>query len=493
MHIENSTNDMDDPIRPKSVVPPQNYGTRAIRLRLLSLFGMLILVIVLMKEAGKPERWEWMGFEKTQKIELEEDNLAARSQDDFDLSPEKPDDVAVPLDTPISLGDNVASPSPREFAGLSESQFRSNVAFPASAVAFWEPLFRKMNSQQRQTLLQLLKSMRQGSPIGSNQMETASALVETLQRQRQDFHQRLLDQLAVTPNGSTEKKRIANDLYESQELWDKKVFPAMSAAARGEDITISQQQTILGLQEVIDPLLLQLVQDRTSIGWTGDSAAWKRLWEKSLSQLPAEFEAVSRIQLMSQPDFYRGQPITVAGWVRSARREVLSGDSELGIPGYYILWIRPKESKLGPYCVYTHTLPEGFPPISDQFSDVNEHVQVSGYFFKVRTYVAGDASVQNCPVIIAQAMEPIEAVSFTSVNRWKPTRTTLVVLLALIPVIATCLAWWAFRTSETRRYTPGLGTQKRINDSLDELAGDPRVQTDREKIMSLYETDGQDG
>lgn len=494
MRIEKPTNEVDEPFRPTSAVPPPNYSTRAIRLRLFTLFGMLILVIVLMKEAGKPERWEWMGFENEQKIQLDSKRPDSQQDDGFDAEPV---DLESPLelDTPLRVGGNSAvlnAEPPLDSLVAAIPNGASDGSYPSAGVAFWGPLFRKMSANQQQTLLLLLKSMRQGSPVPKDRQEMVAGIVDILQRKRQEFHQQLFDQLAIAPNGSTEKTKLANDLYESQDTWDKKIFPAMSAAARREEITISQQQAIVRLQRIIDPLLLQQVQDRTSIGWTGDSGAWKRLWEKTLFENPPKFDPVTRIQLISQPDVYRGKPVSVEGWVRSARRETLSADSEIGIPNYYILWVRPKESKLGPYCVYSKSLPAGFPQVSDQFTDVNQHVRIDGYFFKVRTYVAGDSTVSNSPVIIARSLVPIEAVSFTSVNRWQPSRTTLFALLALIPVVATGLAWWAFRTSETARYVPGGKTEQRINTSLEELVGDPRVQTDREKIMSLYETDTPD-
>jgi hypothetical protein len=360
---------------------------------------------------------------------------------------------------------------------------------PGAGNDFWSPLFQKMNADQQETLLLLLKSMRQGTLVPEDQRENATRLVQIVHRQRQDFHQKLFDQLTITPNNSPQKTKLANDFYQSQEIWDEKIFPAMSAAALGEDITVSQQQAIVRLQQLIDPLLLEQVQDLTSIGWTGDSAAWKRLWEKSLHGDPADFEPVTRIQLMSQSNFYRGKPVMVEGWVRSARRETLGADSELGLSHYYILWMRPKESKLGPLCVYTSTLPNGFPEISDQFTDINEHVRIDAYFFKIRTYVAGDESVRNCPLLISKTLQPITSVPFTSVNRWQPSRTTLFALLTLIPVVATILAWWAFRTSETYRHSPNQKSAQRINSSLNQLVDDPRVQTDQEKIMSLYETE----
>jgi hypothetical protein len=111
---------------------------------------------------------------------------------------------------------------------------------------------------------------------------------------------------------------------------------------------------------------------------------------------------------MGQPDIYRGKLIAVEGWVRSARKKILAADTALGIDHYYILWVRPRESKLGPYCVYCQNIPVNFPKLSNQFTDVNQLVKIQGYFFKIRNYVATDSSVQECPVIIAPNLSVIE-------------------------------------------------------------------------------------
>ena len=75
MRFDDPSQDKDAPIRPASIIPSADRTSRAIRFKLLMLFSMLILVIVLMKEAGKPERWEWMGFETPKTVEIEVDDF----------------------------------------------------------------------------------------------------------------------------------------------------------------------------------------------------------------------------------------------------------------------------------------------------------------------------------------------------------------------------------------------------------------------------------
>ncbi len=510
MRFEDPSQDEDTPLRPVSIVPPPDRTSRAIRTKLLMLFAMLVMVIVLMKEAGKPERWEWMGFETPKAIEMELDDarplatsiptesdrtLANSSGNQSSLSATPEPDPPVQSSRPITISANqfgsARATNPAEPV-VSFARADVQADYPVAAVEFWNSLFRRLKPDQQTTLVRLLKYMRLGVVLPEDQQPAARQLVRLLRSHREQFHQTLFDQLALAADGTPEKNRLADEMYESQAIWDKKIAPAIDAASRGVDFTIAQRQAVVRLQQVLDPLLYERVQDRTSLGWTGDSAAWIRIWEKVKNDEMPTGRPVTRIELMGQPQFYRGQPVVVEGWVRSASRKTLGPESELGIPCYYVLWIRPRETKLGPYCVYSMTLPDGFPSVTESFSDVNEHVRVSGYSFKIRNYVAADSSVDECPVIIAPGLERVVKSQFTSVNRWQPSRSTLTFAFILIPLLASGLAWLAFRTSRTRQYVPGATSQQRIDQALNNLVNDPRVQTEREKVMSLYESETHD-
>jgi len=56
--------DDEEPLKRRPLGPPPDYQSRGFRLRLMTLFAALLLVLILMKEAGKPERWAWMGFDR---------------------------------------------------------------------------------------------------------------------------------------------------------------------------------------------------------------------------------------------------------------------------------------------------------------------------------------------------------------------------------------------------------------------------------------------
>lgn len=510
MRFDDSFQEEDAPVRPKSIVPSFDRTSRTIRIKLLMLFAMLVMVVVLMKEAGKPERWEWMGFVAPKSVEIDIDASSEQGDSDENASeqssasflPENPGsstnsraDAPDQPSRPITISANQSGSASGENLTAPVVSFDLPTVqpeYPVAAVVFWHSTFRRLNSDQQSTLLRLLKSIRVGQVIPQDQRPATQQLARQIRHHREQFHQSLFDKLALAADGTAEKTQLAEEMYESQEIWDKKIWPAIDAASRGTDFTMGQQLAVLCLQEVLDPLLYRQVQDRTSLGWAGDSAAWIRIWEKITSDETPKGDPVTRIELMGQPTLYRGRPVTVEGWVRSARKKILGPESKLGLSHYYILWVRPRETKLGPFCVYSMKIPEGFPPVTESFGDVNESVRVSGYSFKIRNYIAVDSSVAECPVIIAPNLERMKITEFTSVNRWQPSRSTLTIAFILIPLIATGLAWMAFRTSKTRQFVPGKKSQKKIDQSLSDLANNPLVQTEHEQVMSLYETDPHD-
>jgi len=482
--------------------------------QLLVLVVMLLLVIYAMHEAGDPKNWEWMGFKDQP---AQSDQLAApqpespsdasgNSQPQF-KSIAKPAESQIPTQAsnrqpdlqsePIKVDADLNAISSTLKATVSE-----NTSSPALEIVseFWRSIISKMKPEQQTTLMKMLLSMRRGEPLAPEIVEPCKSLVPIISRNRDKFHQELFDQLTLTADGTQEKKDLSAGLFDSQAVWEQKILPAFKATVQGEDFTLAQLQAIHQLQATIDPILFEQVQDSTAIGWAGDSGSWKRIWEMvagrpegalATKEPTPSFKPVTRIELMSQPEFYRGQPISVEGWVRSALKSEVGANSELGISQKYTMWIRPKETKQGPYCVYAHQLPEDFPELTDQFQDLNEQVKIEGYFFKIRTYVASDKqkSVLTSPVIVASGVTRVAPVEYTSVHKWQPNRATLVIAFLLMPILATAIAWWAFRYSKTNSYQPGKKTADKIDKTLGALASDPAVQTDREKIQALYDSD----
>ncbi len=473
-----------------SIVPPPDYASRAIKTRLLILFGMLILVIILMKEAGKPANWRWMGFDNEPAVPNPVDDTSVDNAAKHHPSHGPATTSTQPNQTKAQNPTTDLTPDD-ELAGGWQAE---PIDYPELASRFWFETIDRMNFAQHRELFQFLKALRTGqtgvlAASTDNPLAKYQSLIDIIVERRSRFHQQAFDQLAILADGSEAKTELADQLFESQTVWEKQILPAFQSALRGEDITLGQQRQIQRLQTVLDLRVLNKVQDRSSIGWAGDSTPWVRLWERVAAHDFGQAEPVSQLQLISQPEYYRGKAVEIEGWVRSARRDELQ-DSELGVSHYYILWLRPADTKIAPYCVYALTLPEGFPDVTTEFSDYNQPVKVSGLFFKIRSYPDAQRQVRESPVILTHQPELVTKTVPTSVNAWQPSRTTLVFLLALIPIVATVIAWLVYQGTQSKPYQPGRQATTTINRTLDQLKNDASVKTDLEKVMELYQTDG---
>jgi len=63
--FERRKNIFADTVSNKSRASSKGHS-RTVRRKLYFLFGMLVMVLLLMKEASKPENWQWLGFEANQ-------------------------------------------------------------------------------------------------------------------------------------------------------------------------------------------------------------------------------------------------------------------------------------------------------------------------------------------------------------------------------------------------------------------------------------------
>lgn len=246
------------------------------------------------------------------------------------------------------------------------------------------------------------------------------------------------------------------------------------------------------------------VTDNTAVGHVGDSEAWADAWlrvnEATLSDL-ATAEKVQRVQLMSQPNSYRRSWVQLEGWVRSARfvdRPIAAlgqtADDYQGKVGHYEFWIRPEETNAGPYCVYSLNLPAGFPDLSEKYQTLNEKVRVTACFFKKRSYVSADSKTSVCPLLLAASFTRLGSFGETKegdvapAKPWIPSVPGMIGIAIALALLASGLAWLAWRTTQSPRYRPGAQTTGRIHDSLDGLADDPSVMTEREKVLQFQQS-----
>ena len=175
---------------------------------------------------------------------------------------------------------------------------------------------------------------------------------------------------------------------------------------------------------------------------SGEQGAWFKLFGQlqgmDASTLHEESTGTATfIQLYRQPREYRGELVTLAGTLRRSE-EVAATSNSLGIESYYRTWLFPRDNPSNPIVVYTLTVPDGFP----EGMEIEEQVELDGYFFKRWPYAASD-TVRSAPVVLSKSLrwivpEPAEAAPAMSA-------TTIVMAAAAMAFCVALFVWWQTR------------------------------------------------
>ena len=257
--------------------------TRAVRRKLYFLFAMLALVIIMMNEARKPENWMWMGFKPNV------NNAEAIELNGLANVPNLDD----------QLGNDDAAGS---FAGGSASSVNNQepVSTSQDSIArggeiFWNRIWNRLETRDQ------------------------TALVELIQVSQKSLDQRDINLADFDPLMSTLlQARPEDDSY--REKWDSTIRPGMIAVSSGEDLTLGQQIAVKELFKILDPLIVDGLDDFTSPGRKSDMPAWHRFWGRILeNEQPDSVPVVSPVQLVAQPDVWRFEHVLVRGRLLAGR------------------------------------------------------------------------------------------------------------------------------------------------------------------------------
>ena len=483
---------------------PDNRSNRAIKLRLLSLMGLLLLVIVAMKEAGKPERWMWLGFDQPSDPAL----ISKDEITDKDIVLEA-DSFATESNSQSALGEGGGYMPDRIASRLNKSgDGRSNLdALDADAggnydpqqtpvaADFWRATYLKLTNSQQEAFYQLLRRIdtaRLQPPKSELPWDETVARLTELQLKHQSA---ILGELAVMPNGGP-KNELTENLFAFDQSWQKHGLPALKASIAGADFTMTDQSTIRSIRSTIDPIVLKAVEDMTGMGNPRDKLAWLATWDfvqRDAETLDGEYESeTTLLQFKGQPQAFRGQRVVVSGTARTLRRKALK-QSLLNLDQYYELWIDPPSRvNDGLICVYVATLPAGFdslmPEVTEQFQTVKFPVTVAGRFFKLRSYQDASRSVSHCPVIVAETFMADFAASPSQSDvaaNWQPSAQLAIAFLGVAALAAFVIAYTAFRWTRSGTQHVGKSTSRRVGRSLDALVDDETVMTDAERVAEL--------
>ncbi len=142
--------------------------------------------------------------------------------------------------------------------------------------------------------------------------------------------------------------------------------------------------------------LLKTIEDNTYFR-DAEKDAWfhfvELLQKESID--PARGTYVDYIQLVDQPNVYRGKLVTVRGTARQITTEK-PAENNLGLKSYYCVVIQPADGANWPILIYCLELPQGV--LAGDNLSIN--VQATGLFFKKFSYKWRDG-LGIAPVIVA--------------------------------------------------------------------------------------------
>jgi len=420
-----------------------NDYSRAVRRKLFFLLAMLVLVIVLMKEARKPENWMWMGFKNAPATSaaIKMDGVA------------KPDSFADQLDSQEAAGSLPAS-------STVGSESASHLG-DADGLAFWQKLWETLETEDR------------------------TALVELIQMSQKRVDERDVNLADFDPLASALN---FNNPAEGPYLkkWKSTIQPGLLSVARGEDLTLGQQTEIKELFKALDPLILGGLDDFTSPGRKVDMPAWFRYWGRILEKENNETATtVSPVQLVAQPDVWRFQPIRVKGRLLAGRAKKAGIHGPLRHQGvWYEWWIGNSHGANEVWCVYTAGKPDSI-DVGEKFTNFEVAVESSGLFYKVRSYVDAESKGNHCPLILASSLTVTRKSNPIAKASWLPSPAVMVGCILGVMALAFGLAMLIYRSDQHRLHQPGGEHKKLIDSHLDSLADDPEIKTLAERLEEL--------
>ena len=484
-----------------SIPPVRDFTSWRFRLRMGSLLAALLVVVLIMGEAGKPENWQWMGFpEESPAPESAEGSTA------FDDSPGRND---APEES--RLGDT----GPSNQTPLDVRVSDSTPPLPAKVVDFWEEHVAQIKEgAELQRLSQWVQAGASGSSTSMPGPRTESKetiteqtqrkrLLDKLVRKRNRFHDKLFDQISFMEDAAR-KEQLSAELHEARTFWQSKILPALQCVVDGQELTISQSMAMKQLQTLLDRLVFSQVLDLAPLNRKMEGAAWIRNWEL-LEPNPLGWNAqsegpqsgsplVSQIQLTGQPDVYRGRPIRTEGWLRRLERKT-STHTKLNLEEYYVGWFRPKDSNLMPYCFYFRDIPEQWKTKlgSGNSLDLNAFIKVEGRFFKIRSYQSAERKILSCPLIFANGFTEVQLRTASNpADSWQPGWGFWITFFVALPIVATVVAMSVYYATGNRRWRPGPSTVKRIHGDLKGLENNDEILSEAQNVAALQQKLDQD-
>ena len=267
-----------------------------------------------------------------------------------------------------------------------------------------------------------------------------------------------------------------------QEKIDTRLAPPSQAApARQGVVRIAKAQAAPPSEEErhqelfpgVRPDLLARVRDNTI--WNAEEhAAFFHLLQL-LKQTPEQQlwnraqRNVSFVQLLRQPEAYRGRLVYLRGRVRRAVWEQ-APENQYGVRRYAFVVLQLDDHPMDPTLGYVLELPKGFPT----GAAIDEPVELVGFFYKRKAYLAQD-TVRTAPLVLAKTLRWRPPPVKTNAAHESAGQTLLLWIgaAAVVALVVVVLLWKSQPPGMRPRVELGPEDHQQVKRQLEQLAQQP--------------------
>ena len=457
--------------------PPPNYFSRKVQYKLFALVALLMTVVVMMERVSDPDLFRF--FDEHTAVEVNSSTTASSGNS------------ANPLFDPQLA--RFGNPLPPTASQASRD-------LQSTHLSLWTAILKKLTSAEQQTLVDTLHRARNGKRGNDQQQTNWWDLYQKIDLLYQKYEQQLMLSIhststALTPEQKTRAQAVLSQLRMRWTQSQRKAFLDILETTSAQDPEANQNEYQF-VQHILDQIGISRINDHT-VFRNSDNLAWFRMLETlrtaAADRLQASVVVTPNIlELSKQQDTFRGKLISMRGEVRKAYR-VQAPTNQFDIQQYYVLVIRPSGGGTTPLIVYCLQPPTGFPALPDKdidrsTADINDVVQVTGYFFKSWAHIGTQGQMHSSPLMLANSFQWLPHAQMPQTTSAKSASQLPVWALFVIPLILAILfTAGVYLMSRWKGQTATDTSPTDISQHLAGLSDDEVAPPTREALQQLAE------
>lgn len=459
--------------------PPPNYFSRKVQYKLFALVALLMTVVVMMERVSDPDLFRF--FDEHTPVAVNSSTTASPGNSANSL-----------FDPQLAKFGNTLPPNASQASRDLQSTHHS----------LWTAILKKLTLEEEQTLVDTLHRARNGKRGNDQQQTNWWDLYQKIDLLYQKYEQQLMLSIHSTSTALTtqQKTRAQAVLSQLRTRWTQPLRKAFldileTTPAKAPEANQNEYQFV---QHILDQIGISRIDDHT-VFRNSDNLAWFRMLETlrtaAADRLQASVVVTPNIlELSKQQDTFRGKLISMRGEVRKAYR-VQAPTNQLDIQQYYVLVIRPSGGGITPLIVYCLQPPTDFPALPDKdidrrTADMNDVVQITGYFFKSWAHIGTSGQMHSSPLVLANSFQWLPDAQMPSTTSAESASQLPVWALFVIPLILSVgftagiylMSRWKGQTSTDTSPTD-------ISQHLASLSDDEVAPPTREALQQLAEQD----